>query len=226
MLQFFADSTNFTRRLTDVRANAKFSSPYATPEDVSSVSTPPPAPLMLPLPLLPQLQLCSDGPAAQSKGCVCWACRAQRFALQPVCCLQQHPAPSCPAPAQGRREDLKSVVENLRKRYGVQYVYCWHGELPGGRRRVAASQLLLRRAAQEPAGRALCAHPPPPTCPPPQACLPTGAACRPPPPPWPNTSPPCTSPSPPRALARSSPGGAPTAVMSPTPTLDQSSASR
>jgi hypothetical protein len=63
MLQFFADSTNFTRRLTDVRANAKFSSPYATPEDVSS----------------------------------------------------------------GRREDLKSVVENLRKRYGVQYVYCWHG---------------------------------------------------------------------------------------------------
>eukprot|EP00887_Chlorella_sp_A99_P005608 scaffold1.g5608.t1 len=63
MLQFFADSTNFTRRLTDVRANAKFSSPYATAEDVGS----------------------------------------------------------------GRREDLRSVVVNLRNRFGVQYVYCWHG---------------------------------------------------------------------------------------------------
>lgn len=63
MLQFFADSTNFTRRLTDIRANAKFSSPYATAEDISS----------------------------------------------------------------GRREDLKSVVDHLRKRFNVQYVYCWHG---------------------------------------------------------------------------------------------------
>jgi hypothetical protein len=63
MLQFFADSTNFTRRLTDVRANAKFSSPYATAEDIAS----------------------------------------------------------------GRREDLRSVVEHLRKRFNVQYIYCWHG---------------------------------------------------------------------------------------------------
>jgi hypothetical protein len=29
---------------------------------------------------------------------------------------------------QGRKEDLRSVVEHLRKRYNVQYVYCWHGE--------------------------------------------------------------------------------------------------
>ena len=28
---------------------------------------------------------------------------------------------------QGRKEDLKSVVEHLRKRYSVQYIYCWHG---------------------------------------------------------------------------------------------------
>ncbi|KAL4431159.1 hypothetical protein ABPG75_006415 [Micractinium tetrahymenae] len=63
MLQFFADSTNFTRRLTDIRANAKFSSPYATAEDATS----------------------------------------------------------------GRREDLRSVVEHLRKRFNVQYIYCWHG---------------------------------------------------------------------------------------------------
>ena len=39
---------------------------------------------------------------------------------------------------QGRKEDLKSVVEHLRKRYSVQYVYCWHGEVlrrGGGDRR-------------------------------------------------------------------------------------------
>lgn len=45
---------------------------------------------------------------------------------QLAACLPTWSAP--PACAQGRREDLKSVVENLRKRYGVQYVYCWHGE--------------------------------------------------------------------------------------------------
>ncbi|KAI3433391.1 hypothetical protein D9Q98_003207 [Chlorella vulgaris] len=63
MLQFFADSTNFTRRLTDVKANSKFSSPYASPDDISS----------------------------------------------------------------GRREDLKAVVDHLRNRFNVDYVYCWHG---------------------------------------------------------------------------------------------------
>uniref|UniRef100_A0A1D2A580 galactinol--sucrose galactosyltransferase n=1 Tax=Auxenochlorella protothecoides TaxID=3075 RepID=A0A1D2A580_AUXPR len=36
LVQFMADSTNFTRRLTSVRANSKFSSPRARPEDVSS----------------------------------------------------------------------------------------------------------------------------------------------------------------------------------------------
>src|SRR5690348_2203096 len=38
MLDFFAASGNFTRRLVDVRANSKFSSPMAGPEDVVSVS--------------------------------------------------------------------------------------------------------------------------------------------------------------------------------------------
>ena len=28
---------------------------------------------------------------------------------------------------QGRREDLRSVVEHLRKRFNVEYIYCWHG---------------------------------------------------------------------------------------------------
>ena len=36
MLQFYADQTNFTRRLVDVRANSKFHSPDATPESVHS----------------------------------------------------------------------------------------------------------------------------------------------------------------------------------------------
>lgn len=36
MLQFYADQTNFTRRLVDVRANAKFHGPEATPEAVHS----------------------------------------------------------------------------------------------------------------------------------------------------------------------------------------------
>jgi len=39
MLQFYADQTNFTRRLTDVRANAKFHSPDTTPEAVHSPKT-------------------------------------------------------------------------------------------------------------------------------------------------------------------------------------------
>lgn len=38
MLQFYAVSTSFTRRLTDIRANSKFSSPDATADDVSSVT--------------------------------------------------------------------------------------------------------------------------------------------------------------------------------------------
>jgi len=36
MLQFYADQTNFTRRLVDVRANSKFHGPEATPESVHS----------------------------------------------------------------------------------------------------------------------------------------------------------------------------------------------
>ena len=38
MLEFFSVSGDFTRRLTDIRANAKFSSPMAGPEDYFSVS--------------------------------------------------------------------------------------------------------------------------------------------------------------------------------------------
>ena len=37
MLEFYATSGDFTRRLTDIRANAKFSSPLAGPEDLYSV---------------------------------------------------------------------------------------------------------------------------------------------------------------------------------------------
>lgn len=36
MLQFYADQTNFTRRLVDIRANSKFHGPEATPESVHS----------------------------------------------------------------------------------------------------------------------------------------------------------------------------------------------
>ena len=38
MLEFFATSGDFTRRLTSVKANAKFSSPLSGPEDYYSVS--------------------------------------------------------------------------------------------------------------------------------------------------------------------------------------------
>lgn len=37
-------------------------------------------------------------------------------------CTSQH------SRMQGRREDLRSVVEHLRKRFNVEYIYCWHGE--------------------------------------------------------------------------------------------------
>ena len=39
LLEFFAASGDFTRRLTDVEANSKFSSPFAGPEDYFSVCT-------------------------------------------------------------------------------------------------------------------------------------------------------------------------------------------
>ena len=39
MLEFFATSGDFTRRLTSVKANPKFSSPLSGPEDYYSVST-------------------------------------------------------------------------------------------------------------------------------------------------------------------------------------------
>ena len=44
MLEFFATSGDFTRRLTSVKANAKFSSPLSGPEDYYSVSQRPPYP--------------------------------------------------------------------------------------------------------------------------------------------------------------------------------------
>ena len=37
MLEFYATSGDFTRRLTDIRANSKFSSPLSGPEDLFSV---------------------------------------------------------------------------------------------------------------------------------------------------------------------------------------------
>ena len=39
MLDFFATSGDFTRRLTSVKANPKFSSPLSGPEDFYSVSS-------------------------------------------------------------------------------------------------------------------------------------------------------------------------------------------
>lgn len=38
MLEFYAASGDFTRRLTSVRANSKFSAPFAGPEDYFTVS--------------------------------------------------------------------------------------------------------------------------------------------------------------------------------------------
>ena len=38
MLEFFATSGDFTRRLTSIKANRKFSSPLSGPEDFYSVS--------------------------------------------------------------------------------------------------------------------------------------------------------------------------------------------
>ena len=37
MLEFYATSGDFTRRLTSIKANSKFSSPLAGPEDYYSV---------------------------------------------------------------------------------------------------------------------------------------------------------------------------------------------
>ena len=37
LLEFYAASGDFTRRLTSVKANAKFSSPFAGPDDYFSV---------------------------------------------------------------------------------------------------------------------------------------------------------------------------------------------
>ena len=45
MLEFFATSGDFTRRLTSVKANAKFSSPLSGPEDYYSVSQRPLSPM-------------------------------------------------------------------------------------------------------------------------------------------------------------------------------------
>lgn len=41
MMEFFATSGDFTRRLTSIKANPKFSSPLAGPEDYYSVSQQP-----------------------------------------------------------------------------------------------------------------------------------------------------------------------------------------
>ena len=197
-------------RLTDIKANAKFSSPYATAEDISSVR----------------------GRAVCEGGCegLCrreeWGCgggtaRARTHAPPHL------PLPACarPAPAvlQGRREDLRSVVDHLKKRFGVEYIYCWHGaprQLPPrllppclpaalGGSRAACGRAFAAQAgrcstplpahAAAPSLQSLPAHVHPVhRCPlrRPQACLLTGAACRPRPPPSASTSHSCSSPSP------------------------------
>lgn len=43
LLEFYATSGDFSRRLTDIRANSKFSSPFATPDDYFSVRCPAPS---------------------------------------------------------------------------------------------------------------------------------------------------------------------------------------
>lgn len=144
---------------------------------------------------------------------VCFVLQALDFLLAWLpCCLQ------------GRREDLRSVVEHLRKRFNVQYIYCWHGGLhvgstgasQGGAQQVAAAQPEPGSIGWPYAQRAACSrvvHPPTlparPAllCPARQACLPTGAACRPPPRLCPSTSRTCTSQSPPPACRKLSPGG-------------------
>lgn len=133
MLQFFADSTNFTRRWARQQScTVGCSALWAA--------------------LCGALWRCWRALAACS-------CAPRPSALSPhsppLSCL--HPAPHSPSipchpsrrltdiranakfsspyataddVASGRREDLRSVVEHLRKRYGVQYIYCWHGERP------------------------------------------------------------------------------------------------
>ena len=59
MLEFFATSGDFTRRLTSVKANAKFSSPLSGPEDYYSVSQRP----------LTQMHVPAEGPYTQL--CLC-----------------------------------------------------------------------------------------------------------------------------------------------------------
>jgi hypothetical protein len=113
-------------RLTDIKANSKFSSPYATAEDVSSVSS----------------GFCPTPSRLVQAGLAGWLKRRQvqgwliglLVMLSVTAAVQAASRNSTFLPAcyntclQGRKEDLRSVVEHLRKRYNVQYVYCWHGE--------------------------------------------------------------------------------------------------
>ena len=58
LLEFYASSGDFTRRLTSVKANGKFSSPSAGAQDYWTVSGPgPPPPTPPPLKLAPALKL-------------------------------------------------------------------------------------------------------------------------------------------------------------------------
>lgn len=98
-------------RLTDVRANAKFSSPYATAEDIASVRE-----------CCPTVPTVPDASASCAR--LAWPLLPPTQALPCTAGAQQlSPLPA----AQGRREDLRSVVEHLRKRFNVEYIYCWHG---------------------------------------------------------------------------------------------------
>lgn len=86
--------------------------------------------------------------------------------------------------SQGRREDLRSVVEHLRKRFNVQYIYCWHGGQRGGtaqrgggcpQRRACRGQRLRLVAGRWRAVRSWSADTPAPH--PPPLCRPARPVC-------------------------------------------------
>lgn len=117
LLEFYAASGDFTRRLTSVKANSKFSAPDAGPEDYFSVRTE----LTLVLPLSCFERTILSAAPAQSPGSPCVA--------EQTCQLPTlgSSAYSVPWFVQGRQEDLRSVVASLRATFGVDYIYCWHG---------------------------------------------------------------------------------------------------
>ena len=114
LLEFYAASGDFTRRLTSVKANSKFSAPDAGPEDYFSVR-------MQHLPghchhsslSIPLYRACLAALRLLMCAAVLWL---MSYEVALVSCV-----------VQGRQEDLRSVVTSLRATFGVDYIYCWHG---------------------------------------------------------------------------------------------------